>query len=324
MTSNNDAGQPGEMTDQQLDELLDAANEDLLDYVRAAADPNRTLAAIMASSPEAPARPAATPGQIRAVLMISMRVRARELSPALDRTRVLARELREAAARRANRSRWLRTLASLAFCVSCLGFAVLTVWIGSSARDGSALARFALFGVCSLGAVFSFITVIVLADYPHRLAIALIRFLAHDITATRRTLERARERDIARAFAHACSRDRGLTRALDGTLALEINLAILDDPHRQRDRAVDLATRIDRLRSYLADIAAQSVDASGADLSHVKIGDLDVLDGVIWTRQTSWPPGIADKVREQSDEILDGVYQVRIGNTPDRSDLTRV
>jgi hypothetical protein len=39
---------PGELTDAQLDQLLRAANDELLDHVRATADPNRTLTAIMA------------------------------------------------------------------------------------------------------------------------------------------------------------------------------------------------------------------------------------------------------------------------------------
>jgi hypothetical protein len=71
-------------------------------------------------------------------------------------------------------------------------------------------------------------------------------------------------------------------------------------------------------------IAALRVDASGADLSRLVIMDLAILDGVFWTQQTRWPASIADKVREKSDEIDYNKFRVRIGETPDRSSLSRV
>ena len=66
------------------------------------------------------------------------------------------------------------------------------------------------------------------------------------------------------------------------------------------------------------------VDASGADLSEVRIEQLDALSGTIWTDQTIWPPDIEDQVLTHSEEIRPGVYQVRCGNEPDHSDLTSV
>ena len=40
-----------------------------------------------------------------------------------------------------------------------------------------------------------------------------------------------------------------------------------------------------------------------------------LLNGAIWTHQTSWPPGVAGRVRAHSTEIRPDVYQVRLGNT---------
>jgi hypothetical protein len=74
----------------------------------------------------------------------------------------------------------------------------------------------------------------------------------------------------------------------------------------------------------LDQLAAVQVDASGADLSEVDLPDLDVLDGVIWTPETTWPPGVAHGVRSRSREIRPGVYQVCSGSERDPSKLAIV
>jgi hypothetical protein len=68
------------------------------------------------------------------------------------------------------------------------------------------------------------------------------------------------------------------------------------------------------------DLHELEVDVSGADLSGMGINP-DLLNGVVWTDQTSWPPGVASQVRAHSTEIRAGVYQVRLGNTPERDFL---
>jgi hypothetical protein len=50
-------------------------------------------------------------------------------------------------------------------------------------------------------------------------------------------------------------------------------------------------------------------------LSAMKITDLEALNGIIWTRQTTWPPTIDVQVEDRSIEIRPGVYQVRLGDT---------
>jgi len=89
--SSNDDTRPGEMTDTQLDQLLAAANRELLGHIEATADRHRALIAIMAqdtleASPSMTATPAASrdPGPHPAVVMITMRVRVRELVTILD------------------------------------------------------------------------------------------------------------------------------------------------------------------------------------------------------------------------------------------------
>jgi hypothetical protein len=56
MTSN--SNRSSELTDAQLDQLLEATSEELLDYVKTSANANRTLTAIMAtgSTPKTPAQ----------------------------------------------------------------------------------------------------------------------------------------------------------------------------------------------------------------------------------------------------------------------------
>ena len=82
-------------------------------------------------------------------------------------------------------------------------------------------------------------------------------------------------------------------------------------------RACDL----DRDLAFARDLAGRQIDASGADLSGMKIRHLGALDGVTWTRETAWPPGIAGQVEKHSGEIRPGVYQVRLGYARDRDEL---
>ena len=74
--------------------------------------------------------------------------------------------------------------------------------------------------------------------------------------------------------------------------------------------------------ALLSLLANLTVDASGVDLSRARVDDLDALEGVIWTTDTTWPPQLADRIRAQSKEIREGVYQVSTGGaSPGRSEL---
>ena len=262
----------GGMADRDLDQILAAANRELLERIETVIDPNPTLIAIMArrtpaagsGSPRATS-PASEARQTLAVLVIGIRSCTRELIRVAKRARDLAR--------------------ARVFDVEFAGTRALT-------RD---LAR-----TRTLARV---------------LALALDRAL---------TLDRAA--DLDRAHAHA----RDLNRDLNRVANLVRARALSDDlePAFDRDRAHALDRDLDRALADACNlkraIGGQQVDASGADLSDVTIGHLDDLEGVIWTSQTTWPPGIEAQVRASSRQILPGVYQVGRGNDPDRSALARV
>jgi hypothetical protein len=89
--SSNDDTRPDEMTDTELDQLLAAANRELLSHIEATADPHRPLITIMTRGtqetyPSMTATPAVRrdPGLHPAAVMITMRVRVRDLVILLD------------------------------------------------------------------------------------------------------------------------------------------------------------------------------------------------------------------------------------------------
>jgi hypothetical protein len=269
-----------DLTDAQLDRLLGAANEELLAFVESAADPRRTLTAILALNTSAPTDGSSITagGPVTAAQVILLRSRVHRLGRALD-----------------------------------LGGAIDLV------RDLDRALRL---------------------DLDHILAVSMrigldrVQFLARDLD---HHLVRALDR--ASTFADAFEDTRffdpalDLVRTLDGALAHVRTLrhersdrkqvGVLD---RRLVRALShhLDRALDLVRALIRGIGAQPVDASGADLSGVEIDDLDVLNGVIWTGQTIWPPGVREQVRDNSEEIRPGVYQVRTGKAYDWQDLAHV
>jgi hypothetical protein len=358
MTSNDDTGRPGELTDAQLDHLLGATSEELLAHVHATADPTRTLTAIMntASSPPPPTRARANRGpESTAATMIRLRARARALDQALDQARDQVRDLALGALGRPTirtlsptlspltRFRRMegypRSLACFLACIALWGAPIAaTDFLGPGFLQPAVRALFSHGPIAVMLLVLATSALaaaaLVVATDPDR---ARTRALSHALSHAR-TLDQALDqaRDRACGISHLPGRARATTRNLDsaGVRALARNLdraAALDRNYalyRSRDRARDQATGIHHALDHISGLASairdHPVDASGTDLSHLTITDLQVLDGVIWTPQTTWPPGIAARVGKLSDEILRGVYQVHIGDTPDRTGLTRV
>jgi hypothetical protein len=72
---------------------------------------------------------------------------------------------------------------------------------------------------------------------------------------------------------------------------------------------IGAAMRFNPVRQ-LADV---EIDASGVDLSAADVRDVALLEGVIWTRKTTWPPGEVKRIRAYSKEIRPGVFKVRSG-----------
>ena len=300
LTSNDETSNYGEVTDQELNLLLTATNQEPPEHIQAAADPDRTLTSITAMDTPASGHEASP---ALAALVISMRSKAHNLDRALDQT--LARALD-------------RTAASI--------HAIARALPRSSDRPRGRLARGlakardrALDSASDLALTFA-------RDSARELATALDRHLAVarelatalDSTAV---LERTAVLDLARDLIFVLDRASDSARALDRDLARDLARARALDRDLNRDitRASDLARDLNR------DLQAQRVDASGADLSDLEIGNVDVLDGVIWTHETLWPSvAIKGQVEAQSEEVHPGVYQVRVGRAPDHSSLTRV
>lgn len=252
MTSPGDADRADSMTDGQLDALLGAANDELLEHVQATADPSRALVAIMVQGTRPGSRHDANAG--RAASLIAARLHATALTRVLFRARDLARELDS----------------------------------GTHFDDDGYLAE-------------------------------------------TRGPKLARQLDAASNLAHELARDLDSSQArrlaLDLFAARCLALNLDGNFPGARERTSALTCYIDRhlshIRAFAQALMEQSPDVSGADLSDLDIREVGVLDRVVWTAQTTWPPGIAGRVREHSRETRDGVYQVRIGRSPDRDTILR-
>jgi hypothetical protein len=148
--------------------------------------------------------------------------------------------------------------------------------------------------------------------------------------------------DIARDCAHALilsldhSRDRSLVsaRAYIEQILAGVDRAreyghALDHTRiraRKHARALTCAHEIRSALSHAGELVRQlgavEVDASGADLSALDITNMSVLEGVVWTDKTTWPPGVREQVEPPwSREIRPGVYRVQGGNQRDPSTL---
>lgn len=132
-------------------------------------------------------------------------------------------------------------------------------------------------------------------------------------------------RESAKGTWSAVSKAREVAAWL-ATLTGEGRLLAQSDTHRYVARIRDLTfqamgqqagltgalqTATDRNPArYLESI---EIDASGADLSDANVPDVDILDLVIWTHETTWPVAMEDQVRNYSREIREDVYQVHSG-----------
>jgi hypothetical protein len=148
----------------------------------------------------------------------------------------------------------------------------------------------------------------------HRLALELERDLDRDRSALARIFASPLRSDLARAI----DVDR---RQIRGRYGID---------RAARDRLAAASARVTRFlidahHNALALVRAldeRQVDVSGADLSRMDINP-DLLNGTIWTRETTWPDAVKAEVEANSDPIRDGVYQVRLGDTRDRDPLIR-
>ena len=89
---------------------------------------------------------------------------------------------------------------------------------------------------------------------------------------------------------------------------------------------LNMAMAKNTARGRVQDLVRVDVDVSGADLSELPLdeSDVDILTGVVWTRETQWPPELGGVLLFRSEEIQAGIYQVRHGSERDPSDLSVV
>jgi hypothetical protein len=323
VTTDDETSPSGELTDKQLDQLLAAANTEILQHIEATADPTHTLTAIMAqNTATTPVIHGATEvsgleaGQIRAASMIGMRSTTHRLIRVLNGVRDLARDL----------DRDLDLARGLADGLDVPRDRARTRDVARILDDAYARARDLEDG----GEVARALDLVRALD----LDLARTRGLEADLARLARDLNIARSLNFVHAhdvvaaldLAHRDLTSLGLARLARTRrdLTREVILALDLARDLARDLADGLAATHARAQHLVRSVDAQQVDASGADLSEVRIEQLDVLNGTIWTDQTIWPTGIEDQVRTHSEEIRPGVYQVRCGNEPDHSDLTWV
>jgi len=312
MTSDKSSYHDG-LTDSDFDRFLTAVNKDLLAYIETAADPTLTLTAIMDGIASA-SRSADGGVTITASVSNARRTPAvlaigiRSINRGLARTRGLARGIGIGLDPGLVLARVLVDVDDLKVARELARTVDIELTRNLAGDRGRVLA---LEGVL----------VVILG---------LARILDHGDDVTHSS---GLARDLARVLDQARDLARILDLAHDLADNLTRNLTRTRDLARALNSAVDLVDNIhDALahdRALASDLArhlyTQRVDASGADLSDIAIEDVDVLDGVIWTDQTTWPPGIADQVRACSREIRPGVYQVvQGGNDLDRAELISV
>jgi DNA-directed RNA polymerase specialized sigma24 family protein len=141
--------------------------------------------------------------------------------------------------------------------------------------------------------------------------------------ATATEVARAVERARGHLLALGAGADLGVDLDHDEALATEL-LSVLArsdtfDLLRASDLAATLASDLLTARMNSLDmvrgLARLPADASGADLSGLDIGHLSPLDGVTWTRETTWPPGTATRIESHSEEVRPGTYKIHIPYT---------
>ncbi|GLY87631.1 hypothetical protein [Actinoallomurus iriomotensis] len=275
-----------ELNDDELDEALAAGHADLLEQVRTRGIPISALTALMGATDDdeparnrrerPPARPAA-PGDPDPVTLITWRARCLSHIRAVDQARSSLDALRNA-----------QDLIEMI-------------------RGDRPAAREVLLGVVDD-----------LALVPH-LDPSYLRELTEILRAGDiGDVDRARARawvyagDFVKVLRTIVFRDldtvRSSARLLGRYFSRELGVDFRDP--RDRARRDEIARELEGVRERALDLCPREVNAAGADLSGLQVTDLDDLVGVVWDRETRWPPGLRERVAAYSEEIASGVYRV--------------
>ena len=313
-------GHPGELSDAELTAILLAADDELIDHVRASVDPTVTLLSIMEGRRSHPSvrKNSSDP------VAVSMRSIAHalqcELNMSIERADALVRGIERAD----GRAHMLVTaLGGVqirdSHLVHSFANALYHELVLSSDRLGRDLmaARDAAMDLMEQAAIY--------ADEVHA-------SVAEFTEAIGRALSGIEELGSLLARSYVLANDLGLEIARSHAIAEDVVDSAL---FGARKLAQDYGNARTRIRGIAADLhlctilnparelAWIQVNASDTDLSAVPLPDLDVLMGVLWTVGTSWPSDVAERVLAWSREVRPGVYQVR-GNGLDLSDLAKV
>ena len=338
MTTTTNHGDPNRRTlsDSELDAVLSAAGNELLDYIRAAAHPDAGLLAIMGAdnretepghAARSPLAPAPSVCAQHAVAVIEVRTIARLIVEVLDVNRIKMSDVTDSLDR-----------------ASAASHMLISAFHAATSRDLERTGHHARTLTQALTAESS--SILAIADYL-TFASTLISNSAnalkmlHDARDLIEVLDRAR--DLIRDLIEVLDRARDLVREIDLNYAGELLKRKSD---RGRADALDRARALTATLAHaVADaiggsqivertikaaattfnpihqLASIRVDASGADLSGLEIPYPDVLEGVIWTAETIWPSDVAGQVLARSDEIRPGIFQVRGGSERDRCEM---
>lgn len=262
------------LTRDEVGRVMSAADQDLMAYLRRAVDPTETLLAIMGMSEKSDARSTTADA-----LFDHSGKRISDIDAAsIIMVRIAAREVsrslvdaRDLLRRGENGEAMRRTRASLNLALRLVNDAEST----KVAVRAVVLAALAL-------------DVDLVRDLVRNLAYAF----DSDLTRELGDLDLKRARDLAHAF------DLPLPAAEDrDTFTQAVAVAI--------EIAGSLAVRL------VNELDGIEVDASQADLSGIKLRDIDALASVTWTSFTVWPQGITEQaVRRFSEEISPGMFRV--------------
>lgn len=294
---------PGVPNEEGLEQVLRIAHDGLLQYIRSVADPAQAMAAIMDrfqvldDSPPGPVRLIVPPA--RAAATIRSRLSVLEARAKLARVRTHCLTIHEGLDHVLTRPAWWED----------------REYNGQPAirSDLESLASRVFFTACpdrSDLLLFTDDEREFLAEEPLR---GILPSIAHDLEVMEIQLESAVTR-----LRH--------TTETDGWVSFS-------HLRRARHAVVQLTKAVEVTAEIIGTIAGALdliiVDASGADLSSLRLPDVDVLDGVRWTRaaahvhDTIWPTGLTIRVLESSEEIAPGVYQVRLGTQEVPVELAR-
>jgi hypothetical protein len=283
---------PRELTDGQLDAVLAAADQELLTYIRASADVNTPLHAIMTAGTGMATGLAGC--------MIAVRSQARRVGLDFDLNRDLAAAMVEAI----NRARDISTehpptrILDLARALACARGRALDVI--SVITQAAALNR----------------AIIRAEADPGRAADLAQQYQ----TALNSALDSADALDqVAQSLGGLSADLRGMSGWFMQSLTQDLIHAIA--PRTSREY-VSIHVALDRAKALARALALAlaptldqvPVDASGADLTDADVEHLDVLNGIIWNDQTIWSPRIFHQVQARSRTIRPGTYQVTSGN----------